>query len=251
MSTIRYSLISITLISIIVSYEKFNFAENMMILIPAGEFTMGVNDSDESWIGPEHKVYVDSYEIDKYEVTVEEYAQCIKATKCDPTVDIKYFRPKEPIRQVSWFDANAYCKWVGKRLPTEAEWEKASRGPKGYVNPWGNRVLQEGDAAVGGKFGNVGSFKNDLSEYGVYDTAGSVSEWVHDWYDDSYYKRSPYRNPKGPSKGTEKTVRGGNFLTNIRYDIRDTNFSVKRIGLPPDVGANYIGFRCARSVSKE
>jgi formylglycine-generating enzyme required for sulfatase activity len=223
-----------------------------MILIPAGEFIMGTNDSDVSWTGPEHRVYLDAYKIDKHEVTVEEYLQCVKAKKCSPIgSDIQYFKSKEPIREVSWFDADNYCKWAGKRLPTEAEWEKAARGPKGYVNPWGNREMKKGDAAIGGvgEFANVCSYKNDRSEYGVYDMAGNVEEWVADWFSDDYYKHSPYKNPKGPLKGEGRTVRGGSFLANIKGAEGISFFSTTRYGVPSNAGPGNLGFRCVRTVA--
>jgi len=226
-----------------------------MVLIPAGEFIMGTN-ADEKWEGPEHRVYLDAYEIDIYEVTAKDYFDCVTAGKCSkikskhPALTNEEHaapykkRPTEPIRDITWFDAKSYCEWVSKRLPTEAEWEKAARGPENYANPWGNREFKKGDAGIEG-FGAGGSFPTDKSPYGVYDMAGNASEWAADWYSDDYYKESPFKNPTGPLKGKERTVRGGNYRSDST-----SYFSVLRFSAPPNFHFDEIGFRCARSVTK-
>ena len=234
-----------------------------MVFVPTGEFVMGTNDKNNDTDGqqPEHRVYLDAYEIDKYEVTVEEYLRCVAAKKCaSPSKgDLKYYKPREPIRMVNWFEARNYCAWISKRLPTEAEWEKAARGPNNYINPWGNRpVKNEVDGAIGGGLANVGSYKNDMSGYGLYDTGGNVSEWAADWFAFDY-KHAGSRNPQGPQKGetsrylTEpmRTVRGGSFLTNIKGAFHESYFSLVRYGLEPKTGTPWIGFRCARSVTAQ
>lgn len=231
-----------------------------MMQIPAGAFTMGVDARDAgSQERPSHRVSVDSFMIDRTEVTVGGYRRCVEARVCgkitsgDPLLtDAQWFatfEDDEPIREVSWFDAGAYCKWAGKRLPTEAEWEKAARGPRDYVNPWGNRRFQKGDADIGGtEYVRVGSFPRDVSGYGVADTAGSVMEWVADWYDAEYYNHSPASNPMGPASGSEKVVRGGSWQTGIKGESQRSYVATTRYGVPPAVVNDVIGFRCAKSL---
>ena len=230
-----------------------------IVAIPAGAFTMGTNargsDTDER---PAHRVFLDAFRIDRIEVTVASYKKCIAAGVCakitsgDPGLTdeewFASFRDAQPIREVSWSDADRYCRWIGKRLPTEAEWEKAARGPRETVNPWGDGPFQKGAAAVGGpKLFDVGSFARDDSGYGIADMAGNVSEWVADWYAKDFYGRSPDRNPSGPPQGTRKVVRGGNFTTNVKGDRRSSFFATTRYGLEPDEVSDFIGFRCAAS----
>ena len=234
-----------------------------MALVPAGGFTMGTNaPSADTQQKPAHEVFVDAFEIDRNEVTAGDYKKCIEAGVCgkitsrEPELisDEKYFatfKDDEPITEINWFNANRYCQWVGKRLPTEAEWEKAARGPKAYVNPWGDREFKKGDAAIGvPNVYPVGSFANDKSGYDVLDIAGNVTEWVADWYSRDYYRNSPQRNPKGPQDGAEKVVRGASWQTNIKGDITTSFFATSRFGVPPDRLTDIIGFRCARSPTK-
>lgn len=240
-----------------------------MVHIPAGDFIMGTNDSHSDADGnsdtegeqPAHKVYLDSYEIDKYEVTVEEYLRCVAAKKCSaiPKGDLKFYAAKEPARMVSWYDAHNFCRWAGKRLPTEAEWEKAARGTSNFINPWGNRPVEnEIDSAVGGGFGVVGLHQNDKTDYGVYDMAGNVSEWVSDWYTFDY-RSSGSHNPQGPKIGETsqylskpmRTARGASYQTNIKGDFRESYFSLSRYGVEPAVGTPTIGFRCAKSIGSD
>ncbi len=212
--------------------------DNNMVLIPAGKFIMGNNDQGLH----EHFVYLDSYQIDKREVTIKSYSECVTAGKCSSVENNKHYPTNGPMRNVSWFEASNYCKWVGKRLPTEAEWEKAARGPKGYVNPWGNRELKDTDIKSGYEFAD----ELDKSGYGVYDMAGKVSEWVADWYSDEYYEQSPTKNPTGPLKGTKKVVRGSNWRDIMNNPLSTSFFSVMRWGVEPNAGVDFIGFRCAR-----
>jgi formylglycine-generating enzyme required for sulfatase activity len=225
--------------------------EGAMVVVPAGEFLMGsaAGDSDEQ---PEHKVYVDSFSMDVYEVTVGQYAAFLQAKGIDQPSDWKTMNQpahqKRPIANVDSTDASAYCKWAGKRLPTEAEWEKAARGTDGRLYPWGNDPPTPLHANFGktewnnhGVLAPVGTFEAGKSPYGIYDMAGNVWEWVSDWYDYNYYKVSPAQNPTGPSSGGTKAIRGGSWYSNPRA-MRSSNRSLIS---PTDQGLN--GFRCAKT----
>jgi eukaryotic-like serine/threonine-protein kinase len=225
-----------------------------MVYVPAGEFTMGSSegDSDEA---PVHKVTLDAYYIDKYEVTNAQYQQCVQAGACDQSYcadDSTYNGAQQPVVGVTWYDANDYCQWAGARLPTEAEWEKAARGMGGWTYPWGNEtatcdyaVMDDGSGNGCGR-GNaawdVGSKPAGASPYGALDMAGNVWEWVADWYDSNYYDSSPRENPTGPSDGSYRVLRGGSWLSSDYY-VRAAN----RSNAYPVNRGSYVGFRCARS----
>jgi serine/threonine-protein kinase len=204
-----------------------------MILIPAGEFLMGTSDEQieellrqfpswkRKWFAneqPQHRVTVDDFYIDKYPVTNAQFEQFVKTTDYKAEGDWrKYFtkgKEKHPVVCVPWNDANTYCKWAGKRLPTEAEWEKAARGADGRIWPWGNAWDKSKCNSSDGGPGTttpVGSYPAGASPYGVMDMAGNVWEWCADWYDEKYYASAPDRNPQGPSSGTQRGVRGGSW----------------------------------------
>jgi formylglycine-generating enzyme required for sulfatase activity len=208
----------------------------VMVYVPAGEFAMGSpsgqGDDDEH---PQHTVTLDAFWIDRTEVTNEQFRAFVNAaghpapTTCtwgDPTFDDPA-KAKHPVVCVGWDDAVAYCRWVGARLPTEAEWEKAARGTDGRVYPWGDSLdgskvnfcdrncqylHKDADANDGyAQTAPVGSYRDGASPYGVLDMAGSVWEWVGDWYDAGYYARSPARNPQGPTSGSYRVLRGGSW----------------------------------------
>jgi formylglycine-generating enzyme required for sulfatase activity len=223
-----------------------------MVLVPAGEFTMGENAGT-------HRVYLDAFWMDKYEVTAARYASFLQATGHKSPAywnEVNLGRQSDrPVVGVDWHDAEAYCRWAGKRLPTEAEWEKAARGPTGYLYPWGNEepspVLanydSDGQRVWKGyaTLAPVGSYEGGQSPYGIYDMAGNVWEWVADWYDDGYYATSPDRNPKGPSSGWRKVVRGGSWYT-IAPHVRSTY----RLRHMPSHQTSLIGFRCSKDASQ-
>ena len=241
-----------------------------MVLIPAGEFAMG-SDKKKDRLAyrseiPQRTVYLDPFLIGKYEVTALEYLKFVLATDRLPQLDWRYdggnfqdTMAHHPIMHVSWYDADAYCKWAGKRLPTEAEWEKAARGVDGRLFPWGNEYAGPTRANFGrtGLSGpvrdrperlllyppiiSVDRYENAVSPYGLYQTIGNVAEWVSDWYDQDYYKTAPDRNPKGPETGTQKAFRGGGWM-----DSTTTMRAAMRNGTDPRTKINWMGFRCAR-----
>lgn len=226
---------------------------SILVEIPAGEFTMGSNDgySDEE---PVHTVYLDKYYIGKYEVTVGQFRKFCNATgKTMPEQPNWNNRDDHPVVNVSWNDAKAYCDWAGLRLPTEAEWEKAARGTDGRKYPWGSNwdgskcnhgssTSPYTDASDGYEYTSpVGSFPSGVSPYGAYDMAGNVWEWCNDWYDNKYYAGAPSSNPKGPSTGTYRVLRGGS------WGLNDGSCrSALRNRFLPDSRINLGGFRPAK-----
>jgi formylglycine-generating enzyme required for sulfatase activity len=229
-----------------------------MVLVPAGEFTMGSNEGN-SHDKPEHKVFLDAYYMDMYEVTVGQYGKFLEATGMNPppmwtTMDQAVYQ-NHPVVNVDWQDANNYCKWAGKRLPTEAEWEKAARGTDGRIYPWGNDAPDARRANYGKEKWNkhaalmpVGQLKDGKSPYGIYDLAGNVWEWVSDWYDPNYYATSPSRNPQGPESGKYKVLRGGSWdfaAEDLRSARRDLNIPTSTDYDSPAYQNFNSGFRCA------
>lgn len=249
-------------------------AHDEMVKIPAGTFLMGSDKKvDRNAYPPElpqRKVYLDAYEIDKFEVTTVQFLKFVLATGRQPLIDWQYdggnfqeTMASHPVMHVSWFDADAYCQWAGKRLPTSAEWEKAARGEDGRIYPWGNEPAGLSRANFGrtGLSGpvrdrperlllyppiiSVDKYENAVSPFGVYQMSGNVAEWTADWYDPSYYKRAPDRNPKGPDKGTQRAFRGGGWI-----DSTPSVRPAQRNGTDPNTKMNWLGFRCARDVKE-
>ncbi len=249
-------------------------ARDEMVRIPAGWFLMGSDKKvDRNAYQPEfpqRKVYLDAYDIDKYEVTTVQFLRFVLATNRPPLVDWKYdggnfqeAMASHPVMHVSWYDAEAYCQWAGKRLPTEAEWEKAARGDDGRIYPWGNQPAGLSRANFGrtGLSGpvrdrperlllyppiiSVDKYENAVSPYGVFQMAGNVAEWVADWYDPAYYKIAPEKNPKGPERGTQKAFRGGGWI-----DSTPAVRVAQRNGTDPNTKMNWLGFRCARDAKE-
>ena len=220
-----------------------------MVLVSAGEFTMGGDSIDN----PRHPVYLDAFYMDKYEVTASHYAKFLQAT--GRHLPFKWSEMSlvshggRPVIGVTWEDADAYCRWASKRLPTEAEWEKAARGTDGREYPWGNEAPTPRHANFNkccewkgyGVLAIVGSLEAGRSPYGIYDLAGNVSEWVADWYDNTSYKYELERNPKGPRDGEEKVVRGGSW-----YDSALLQRSALRSRSYPSAPSTDRGFRCAK-----
>lgn len=242
-----------------------------MVFIPSGEFMMGVPvlgstiaNSDEK---PEHGVFLDGFWIDQTEVTNTMYALFLNAmgnrkqggvSWLDSDSDHVRIHLKDeiwitdpdfeqhPVVEVSWFGADSYCKWAGKRLPSEAEWEKAARGTKERTFPWGEGISCDLTNYLGciGDTASAGSYLVGASIYGVYDMAGNAWEWVHDWYAEDYYGSSPIRNPTGPQEGYFRVMRGGSYFsvgTQLRTTYRDK--------LSPSDSGYSNGFRCVRSMT--
>jgi formylglycine-generating enzyme required for sulfatase activity len=226
--------------------------EGSMAVVPAGEFIMGssMGEADEQ---PVHWVYVETFLMDKYQVSVSQYARFLDATSQEAPPDWSIMNrsqhQKRPIANVDWPEAKAYCTWAGKRLPTEAEWEKAARGTDGRTYPWENEHPTKFFANVSrdnwnnhGALTPVGTFEGGKSPYGIYDMAGNVWEWVNDWYDPDYYKTSPSKNPTGPPTGEAKVIRGGSWGS--RPDaLRSTNREIHS----PSFRGLGTGFRCAKT----
>ena len=237
-----------------------------MVRIPAGKFTMGSTEEDRE--KPVHEVVLGDYCIDKYPVTNAQYRKFCDATGRDypPNPDFTgmpdYFTKNVdyPVLCASWEDARAYCEWAGKRLPTEAEWEKAARGQDARKYPWGNAEpdgtqcnfadkrsgMPWADKNVDDDYARtspVRQYPAGASPYGVMDMAGNVWEWCNDWYADDCYKTSPAEDPKGPDSGSYRVLRGGSW-GNLPGDLR----CAYRYGSGPSNRGGGIGFRCAVDV---
>lgn len=213
-----------------------------MVLIPAGSFLMG-SEEGETDERPVHKVYLDAFYIDSAEVTCARYRRFLSETGYLPHQlwNPEYDRPEDPVVGVSWYDASAFARWAGKRLPTEAEWEKAARGgTDGKKYPWGDAI--DKTMANFASFGIAPVKSFEAYGYGLYDMAGNAGEWCQDWYGDTYYAMSPGENPRGPQRGERKVVRGGAW-----YNSEDGLRIANRYKNAPDVGNFNTGFRCVKS----
>jgi formylglycine-generating enzyme required for sulfatase activity len=245
-----------------------------MILIPAGSFTMGKSTPATADWAPAHTVTLNAYHIDRFEVTCAQYVAFLNAALATGSVQVSAgnavkdgkvlvkasyhfqveytngsFKVKpefenKPMTEISWWGADAYTKHYGKRLPTEAEWEKAARGTDAREYPWGN-------ATATGYYYNylymlspIGQFHpQGDSPYGLSDVAGNAYEWVNDWYGNTYYASSPSANPQGPTTGTEKVARGGSVV----YCAANFILCYDRTKYLPDNMYGDRGFRCAKN----
>ena len=274
----------------------FSGTPENMVLVNAGGFTRGIDNKelleikelnkktnnkiknpqfstfeDES---PAKMIYLPSFYIDKYEVSNADYTKFIVATDHPAPAywdHHKLNQPNQPVTGVNWFDANKYCLWADKRLPTEAEWEKAARGPAGLIYPWGNKLDSKKANFAKGISGEkhitdvIDSHPNGKSYYGAYNMAGNVFEWVHDWYDANYYKTSnEIRNPQGPYLGGDSTkispskyrdlsekkrvIRGGSWFAPAASITTTHRFWNNPMNNSYGVG---LGFRCARDKIKD
>ncbi|HPH98311.1 MAG TPA: formylglycine-generating enzyme family protein [Anaerolineaceae bacterium] len=237
-----------------------------MVLIPEGNFQMGCDGghsggySCDADVLPLHTVFLSAYYMDKFEVTNADYARCEDEGGCPTPEEYKSIDPSMyyrnptyahyPMIYVTWEEAVNYCAWAGKRLPTEAEWEKAARGPADTRSyPWGDAEPSCSLANISPGFNDcvghtteVGSYPAGASPYGLMDMAGNVWEWVSDWYGEDYYSVSPSSNPQGPESGTHKLLRGGGWF-NDAYGVR----VLYRSPVFPFAADFAHGWRCAKT----
>lgn len=220
-----------------------------MVLVPAGEFVMGSAESRIASEAPPHKVWLDAYYIDRYEVTSARFKEFLKATgRKGPR---QHYRDEDgyPAVYMDWFDAQAYCEYRGKTLPTEAQWEKAARGGSAWRYCFGDDRAELGEYAwfwvnSGRKIHPVGGKKPN--GYGIYDMHGNVLEWTADWYKGDYYSESPAKNPAGPAEGKDKVIRGGSS-----YVTAELCRSAARMKSSPYTRYSGKGFRCAATAPKK
>jgi len=240
------------------------------LFVPTGTVKMGGLDvlleNDEL---PAHDVTLNAFWMDQVEVTNGMYGLCVQAGVCRLPVKLNsdnrgdYFGNPEfkdyPVIQIEWHDANAYCQWAGRRLPTEAEWERAARGDDMRTYPWGGEPPNEQNSNANNTVGDVthvGSYAAGASPFGVLDMAGNVWEWVADYYNAKYYAESPAVKPTGPENGGLnhlRVIRGGSFQDNL-FNLRVSNRGYE-VGPDPSALPNEdayygrssvkIGFRCA------
>ena len=260
-----------------------------MLLIPAGEFTMGGREDDmahdpelSGYLNylaerPLHRVFISSFYMAKLEITNAQYHHFLDAVGIGGNADVNHpDQPADldhvqhyltedlkgddqPALGLNWFDAYAYCRWAGKRLPTEAEWEYAARGGDGVYRkyPWGNEPPDadgiwrasyhppQGRDLDGHYVSSpVGSFPDGISPFGILDMAGNAEEWVQDWLQFDYYKETEgAQNPQGPAVGNRKVIKGGSYTVDENY-IR---IAIRLYGGPADPSP-YLGVRCARDI---
>lgn len=258
-----------------VGSQRRSIVDGMLqFFVPEGAFLMGSPDGDPDVFPherPQHSIWLDAFWIDETEVTNAMYARCVEAGACTPPrIATSNTRPSyygntaydgHPVVWVDWSQAMSYCQWAGRRLPTEAEWEKAARGTTGEYYPWGNEPVS---SSMSAQFSDIssscarahyagcepyqdtdaaGGRPAGASPYGALDMAGNVWEWVNDWYGANYYRESPERNPEGPDEGTERVLRGGSFAANFSRNLR----SALRYPMESDLTIFAFGLRCAET----
>jgi formylglycine-generating enzyme required for sulfatase activity len=234
--------------------DRDRLAAEVMVRVPGGRFQMGMELGGYG-DGRVHEVTVSSFYLDRTEVTVDAYAACVGAGRCAAPFTLRSYnwgapgRGNHPVDAVTWEDATTYCTWVGKRLPTEAEWEYAARGSAGRMYPWGEAAPSEqrlrwsggcGQWACARSTSAVGSYPQGATPDGVQDLGGNVWEWVSDWY--GAYPSSPQSNPRGPTSGSRRVVRGGSWYEYDQSAVR----TAYRDSRAPSHSNSDVGFRCAR-----
>ena len=218
-------------------------------LVDSGTFLMGGGEEESpNNERPAHTVYLSSFRISPFPVTNQDYREFVQVTGYRTPIhwqrgSFPTGTGNHPVTNVSWQDAVAYAEWVGARLPSEAEWEKAARGTDERPYPWGDRFVEGERCNANNMVGTttpVDEFPDGRSPYGVWDMAGNVYEWCSDYYDEEYYRNSPQSNPKGPAGGQERAVRGGTFA-DTRAALRTTH----RGGQSESHARDNVGFRVA------
>jgi len=246
-----------------------------IVTVPAGAFLLGSKriDDDPYGIGtqfddtelPQHRVWMDAFEIDRDEVSLGEYLAFLYRHKITPSDELQKLiwhvitvhsvsdetLTRWPALYVTWTEARDFCQVQGKRLPTEAEWEKAARGTDGGLFPWGN-AMPDSKLAMFGQhhvheipiLAPVDSLDDGRSPFGLHHMAGNVAEWVQDWFGFDYYAYMPEKNPPGPASGRYRSVRGGSWKSRVIMLRTPT-----RSGSEPEKRSATIGFRCAQSIA--
>lgn len=231
-----------------------------MVFIPGGEFLRGrshkLPDDGLKWFPvllqdeqPVKKITIDPFYLDAREATNEQYAAFVKAKRHRapynwPKGELEAGKEQKPVAGVDWFDASAYCAWAGKRLPTEAEWERAARGlAEGEKYPWGSREPTKKDACYDTLGGPCDVGKYAPNYFGLFDIAGNVWEWTSDWYEREYYQAAPAQNPRGPAQGQYRVIRGGGWSDVPKYLTNSYRSWARPLERSPNVG-----IRCARDV---
>ncbi|MBI5611300.1 MAG: SUMF1/EgtB/PvdO family nonheme iron enzyme [Deltaproteobacteria bacterium] len=247
------------------------------VLVPAGSFWMGCVTGDAACKAnekPAHKLQMSAFFLDKTEVTVAAYAACVAAGACKIITDAECDvgattygvagKDQHPVTCVPWNQADAFCTWAQRRLPTEAEWERAARaGLENLVSPWGNEwpptggagnLLDDATVAANPSWTGIPGYNDGFAEtapvgsfpanaYGLYDMAGNAAEWVSDWYGSTYYGKTPPADPPGPSSGSSRLTRGSN------WGIGDSDHRTSsRVVMAPAKSSGAVGFRCGRSL---
>jgi iron(II)-dependent oxidoreductase len=247
-----------------------------MVSIQEGWFLMGTNREDlnrhsfethyDNTEFPQRRIWLDAYQIDQYEVSLGEFLQFLHSSPRQVSPELRnliwhlisvHFIPDQalapwPALYVTWEEAQAFCLNQGKRLPSEAEWEKAARGTTGKIFPWGSQDPSDKIAVFGAYHvheiplvANVDSFPEGQSEWGIYHLSGNIAEWVHDWFGSDYYPIMPERNPPGPRSARYKSVRGGSWKS-LPVMLRGAT----RGGALPEERSPNIGFRCAKTTTQ-
>jgi iron(II)-dependent oxidoreductase len=246
-----------------------------MVTVPSGHFLFGTKHADEIPYGistqfddtevPQHRVWLDTFEMDRDEVSLGEYLAFLQQQKIAPSEELQKLiwhvitvhsvtdetLTRWPALYVTWTEAQALCQAKGKRLPTEAEWEKAARGTDGGLFPWGHAAPDSKLAMFGQHhvheipiLAAVDSLDDGRSPFGLHHMAGNVAEWVQDWFGSDYYAYMPEKNPPGPTSGRYKSVRGGSWKSKVVM-LR----TATRSGSEPEKRSATVGFRCAKSAS--
>lgn len=247
------SLTSLQDVVTITVFERIFNEQDGMIEVPAGTFVMGAaaGAPDE---GPPHSVAMSSYWIDKFEVTVAQYQACVSSGACSAAGQTagcnsaRADRSDHPINCVNWEQASTFCLAASKRLPTEAEWERAARGDDGRTYPWGNDFPSRDRLNYNNNLGTtveVGTYPLGVSFYGLHNMAGNVQEWTADFYSADYYANSPTADPQGPDSGSLRVVRGASWKIGVPQEVLTTTV---RFAFVAANGDNSLGFRCSADI---